>query len=247
MARGTRWSHGSLLGAHLALNLAGWLGTAIAGTLHTFFPSLTQTRLRFQRLQKPTYLLWLLGVIELAVAAAFASEVLMAVGWGDLLVSAALLCVNLLASLRAAARPLALPARLLALGQGFLAVGLIVAFVATIVGGTSAPFEAGVSGVLAALLLAGWIGLTVSGSLLHLLAVLGRIRRFTVAMPAPRPGRDRALTAVAGTGVSALALSHAPGLAPLAGPASVITLAAATALALHVLALAMHAVGRTSS
>jgi hypothetical protein len=106
-------------------HLAGWLGTAIVGTLHTFFPSLTQTRLRFQRLQKPTHLLWLLGVIERAVAAAFASEVLMAVGWGDLLVSAALLCVNLLASLRAAARPLALPARLLALGQGFLAVGLI--------------------------------------------------------------------------------------------------------------------------
>lgn len=29
MASGTPWSHGSLLGAHLALNLAGWLGTAI--------------------------------------------------------------------------------------------------------------------------------------------------------------------------------------------------------------------------
>ena len=28
MARGTPWSHGSLVGAHLALNLAGWLGTA---------------------------------------------------------------------------------------------------------------------------------------------------------------------------------------------------------------------------
>ncbi len=41
MARDTPWPYGSLLGAHLALNLGGWFGTAIIGTLHTFFPSLT--------------------------------------------------------------------------------------------------------------------------------------------------------------------------------------------------------------
>jgi hypothetical protein len=29
LARGVSWPHGSLLGAHLALNIAGWLGTAI--------------------------------------------------------------------------------------------------------------------------------------------------------------------------------------------------------------------------
>ena len=51
LAHGTSWSYGSLIGAHLALNLAGWLGTAIIGTLHTFFPSLTQTQLRYARLQ----------------------------------------------------------------------------------------------------------------------------------------------------------------------------------------------------
>lgn len=54
LARGTPWSHGSLLGAHLAFNLAGWLGTAIVGTLHTFFPSLTHTRLRHPRLRRPS-------------------------------------------------------------------------------------------------------------------------------------------------------------------------------------------------
>jgi hypothetical protein len=244
MARGTAWSHGSLLGAHLALNLAGWLGTAILGTLHTFFPSLTQTRLRYQRLQTPTYLLWLLGVTELAVAAAFASDLLMVAGWGALLASAALLCVNLFASLRDAARPLALPARLLALGQAFLAVGLILALAATIDGGASAPFQGGASGALAALLLAGWIGLTVAGSLLHLLAVLRRIRRFNFTMPAPRPARDRALSGAAATGVSALALSHAPGLAGLSGPASVVMLIAAAILARQVLTLALGTVAR---
>ena len=41
-ARGVSWSHGDLLGAHLALTLAGWLGLAIIGPLHTFFRSLTQ-------------------------------------------------------------------------------------------------------------------------------------------------------------------------------------------------------------
>jgi len=71
MARGTPWSHGDLLGAHLAFNLAGWFGTAIIGTLHTSFPSLTETQLRYPRLQRSTYILWLLGVVELAVGAAF--------------------------------------------------------------------------------------------------------------------------------------------------------------------------------
>jgi hypothetical protein len=48
----------------LALNLAGRLGTAIVGTLHTFFPSLTQTRLRLPRLQAPTFVAWLFGSVR---------------------------------------------------------------------------------------------------------------------------------------------------------------------------------------
>jgi hypothetical protein len=53
LATRARWPWGSLLGAHMALNLAGWFGTAIVGTLHTFFPSLTQTHLRFARTSSP--------------------------------------------------------------------------------------------------------------------------------------------------------------------------------------------------
>ena len=247
MARGTPWSHGSLLGAHLALNLAGWLGTAIIGTLHTFFPSLTQTQLRHPRLQRPTYILWLLGVIELAVGAVVSSKAVLAAGWTDLVLAAALLCANLLASLRAAPRPVTLPARLLAVAQVFLTAGLAAGLAATIDAGISGAFAGAWSAPLAVLLLAGWIGLTVAGSLLHLLAILGLIRRFTLAVPAPRPRRDRALTAAAATAIAALALSHAPGLAPLAAPAAAVTLAVGAVLALRVLVLALRAAAPTAA
>jgi nitrite reductase (NO-forming) len=243
MARGTPWGHGSLLGAHLALNLGGWLGTAIIGTLHTFFPSLTQTRLRYPRLQAPTFWVWVAGIVELAAGAAFARAGLLAVGWADLLLAAALLSVNLLASLRSAARPLALPARLLATAQAFLPAGLLLALLATLSAGTTGPFTGPPRAALAVLLGAGWIGLTVAGALLHLLAILARIRRFARAMPRPRPARDRTLAAAAATGVGALALSHAPGLAPLAVPATALTGAAGVVLALSVLVLVWRAVG----
>ena len=241
MADGTTWPHGSLLGAHLTLNLGGWLGTAIIGTLHTFFPSLTQTQLRHPRLQRPTYLLWLLGIALLAVGAAFSRDAVLATGWIALLAAATLLAVNLLASLRSAVRPLALPARLLALAQAFLPAGLLVALIATLEIGATAPFTGPAGAAIAVLLLAGWIGLTVAGSLLHLLAILARIRNFTLPMPRPRPLRDRTLTATAGAGVAALALSRAPGLALLGGPAAAVTAAVAGLLAIRVLALALRA------
>ena len=241
MADGTTWPHGSLLGAHLTLNLGGWLGTAIIGTLHTFFPSLTQTQLRYPRLQHPTYLLWLLGIALLAVGAAFSRDAVLATGWIALLAAATLLAVNLLASLRSAVRPLALPARLLALAQAFLPAGLLVALIATLEIGATAPFTGPAGAAIAVLLLAGWIGLTVAGSLLHLLAILARIRNFTLPMPQPRPLRDRTLTATAGAGVAALALSRAPGLALLGAPAAAVTAAVAALLAIRVLALALRA------
>ena len=244
MARGMPWSHGSLLGAHLALNLAGWLGTAIIGTLHTFFPSLTQTQLPRPRLQRPTYLLWLLGVIELAIGAAFTNEAVLAAGWSALLLATALLYANLLACVRAAPRPLALPARLLALAQTFLLAGLAVALIATIHAGVYAPFSGTSRAALAVLLLAGWIGLTVTGSLLHLLAILARIRRFTLAMPAPRPARERALTAAAGIAVTVLALTKATGATSLSAPAAALTLAVAALLASKVIVLAVRALAR---
>jgi nitrite reductase (NO-forming) len=247
MARGASWPYGSLLGAHLALNLGGWLGTAILGTLHTFFPSLTQTRLRHPRLQRPTYILWPLGVSGLAGGAAFDIAPLLAGGWTCLLLAATLLAVNLLASLRTATRPLALPARLLALAQAFLPAGLLLALLATLESGAEGPFTGAPRTALAVLLLAGWIGLTVAGSLIHLLAILARIRNFTLPMPQPRPVEERALTATAALGLAALALSYTPGLAPLGAPAAAVTAVVAALLAVRVLVLAIRAMGPAAS
>src|SRR5690606_32775567 len=88
------WSHGSLLGAHLALNLAGWFGCAIVGTLHTFYPSLTQTQLAYPRLQRPSFYAWAGGALVLAVALAFGSKPASLLGWGLLLLAALLLTAN---------------------------------------------------------------------------------------------------------------------------------------------------------
>jgi len=241
LARGTSWSAGSLLGAHLALNLGGWLGMAIVGTLHTFFPSLTQTRLRFPVLQGPTFVLWLLGVAQLAFGAAFGAQVLTASGWLSLALAACLLAINLGASLQAARRPLALPAQLIALAQAFLAAGLLFALAVTISNGPREALLGDERNVLAILLLAGWIGLTVSGALLHLLAVLARVRSFSRAMPTPAPVRDPALTLAAGIGISALAISHIPSLDALGGPASIILLTVLALLSVRVLVLAVRA------
>ena len=241
LARGTPRSAGSLLGAHLALNLGGWLGMAIVGTLHTFFPSLTQTRLRFPLLQGPTFVLWLLGVAQLAFGAAFGAQVLVASGWLSLALAACLLAVNLGASLHAAQRPLALPAQLIALAQAFLAAGLLFALAVTINNGPREALQGDDRNVLAVLLLAGWIGLTVSGALLHLLAVLARVRSFSRAMPTPAPVRDPALTLAAGIGVSALAISHVPSLDALGTPASIILLTVLALLSVRVLVLAVRA------
>ena len=66
-------------------------------------------------------------------------------------------------------------------------------------------------------------------------------------MPQPHPLRDRTLTATAGAAVATLALSRAPGLAPLGAPAAAVTAAVAGLLAIRVLALARRAVGPTAS
>jgi nitrite reductase (NO-forming) len=241
LARDTPWPQGSLLGAHLALTLGGWLGTAIIGTLHTFFPSLTATTLHHPRLQGPTFTLWLLGVGELALGAAIGADAVIAAGWVALLLAAGLLEINLLASLRGSSATLALPARLIALAQTFLPAGLLLALMVTLVAGGAAPFVGPARSALAALLLVGWIGLTVAGSLLHLLAILARVRSFARALPASHPALDRPLTAAAAIGVGGLALSHAPGLGTLATPAGVVLAAIACLLATRVGILAISA------
>jgi hypothetical protein len=100
LATGARWTAGYLLGAHVAQNLAGWFGTAIVGTLHTFFASLTQARLRFPAPQRATFASWTTGTAALATGFGFAAGPLVIVGWTALTLAAALLCVNLVASLR---------------------------------------------------------------------------------------------------------------------------------------------------
>jgi nitrite reductase (NO-forming) len=208
MARGAVWSAGSLLGAHLTLNIAGWMGTAIVGTLHTFFPSLTHTRLRLPRLQGPAFVLWTTGVWILAGGVTFGLGVAVVVGWLGLGMASALLSVNLLASSLRAPIKLALPARLIAAGQLCLPIGIAIALETTFTHGAEAPFVEPTRSSLAMLLLMGWVGLTVAGSLLHLLAVLARVRQFSYAMPGPRPVRDQSILGGAGVAVVGLTVGR---------------------------------------
>ena len=113
--------------------------------------------------------------------------------------AAALLCRQpaRLAAHRAI-RPLALPARLLALAQAFLARRAARSRwpPRCEVGRRPVPSAAPGGSALAVLLLAGWIGLTVTGSLLHLLAILARDQaasrsRCPDHSPTLRPCADR--------------------------------------------------------
>jgi nitrite reductase (NO-forming) len=208
LAEGRTGNYADLLAAHYVLNLLGWLGTAIVGTLHTFFPSLTGTRLVFPRLEGRTFLAWIGGVALLAVGFALDSGLLTALGWLSLAVAAALLMVNLAACFRQRTVPPGLPARLISIAQPFLFAAVCVGFVATLSDGTSGPLSGTVGSLMPTLILAGWIGLTVAGSLLHLLAMLARVRSgFALAMPSPEPVRDLLITVAAAVGISALAAS----------------------------------------
>jgi hypothetical protein len=184
---------------------------------------------------------WLFGVGALAVGIAFDVVLLVVSGWLGLVAAAGMLSVNLLASLRGAPGPLSLAARFVALGQLCLPAGLLVALVATATGGIDGPFSGTARGSLAVLVLAGWIGLTVAGALLHLLAVLARVRRFTIAMPEPRPARDRAVVVAAAAAIGALALAYIDGLEPVAAPATLLTVAVALLLAGRIAVLAYTA------
>jgi nitrite reductase (NO-forming) len=241
LATGVRWSAGSLLGAHMALNLAGWFGTAIVGTLHTFFPSLTQTHLRFAALQRPTFACWTLGTAALAIGYGLGAGPLVLAGWCGLTVAAALLCTNLIASLRGGPAGLTLPARLIAAAQACLVLGLLLAFAGALGGELMAPPLGAAREAIAILLLPGWLGLTVLGSLLHLLAVLVRVRDLRRGLPAARPVRDRALVAVALGAVLAVAAARIRDLAPLGTPASCALLASYLVLGSLVLARAARA------
>lgn len=244
MARGVAWSHGSLLSAHLALNLAGWLGTAIVGTLHTFFPSLTHGRLVHERLQGPTFYAWCGGAAALAVGAAFDVTALNAAGWAALATGALLLAVNIIASARAAEPPIGLPTRLVGTAQLFLVAGMIVAIAMLVVEGAGVAPEGAWRGALATLFVGGWIGMTVAGSMLHLLSVLYRVRNLGARMPQPRPARDIAQTVAVATTIAALALTYLPALDSLRDPARVAVLVAAAPVLWRIFTLAVWAASR---
>jgi len=214
LATGTVWSHGDLLAAHMSLNVGGWFGTAIVGTLHTFFPSLTRSRLARPRLQAPTFAAWVAGVAALAVGYGWLIDPLAIAGWIVLTAAAALLAVNIALSYRSAPPPRTLPTRLLAVAQVLLLAGLLVACVGAIGSGPADALAGTARSAVGTLLVTGWVGITVLGSLLHLLAVLVRVRDPARPMPAPRARLDRLTAAVAAIGVLVLAagqLAEAPG------------------------------------
>ncbi|MGB7588722.1 MAG: hypothetical protein WBM00_08445, partial [Solirubrobacterales bacterium] len=88
------------------------------------------------------------------------------------------------------------------------------------------------------LLVCGWIGFTVLGSLLHLLAVVVRVRDFSRPMPAPRPRFDIFVTALAAAGVAALAIAQRFQIEGLDRPATVLLIAAYAILAGRIAVLA---------
>ena len=200
------WTHGSLLATHLVLNLGGWFGTTIVGTLHTFYPSLTGTRLRWPRLQPVTYAAWVAGVASLAVGAAFALDGAAIAGWGLLLAAAAALCANLAAS--AVAGSVRSPAALLvSAGQVMLLAATIAGLRSAIASGPLAALLGPDRAAAAALLAGGWIGLTVAGSLLHLLPLMARVRRFPAR--APQPAFDALAAGAGAVGAAGLVLAGA--------------------------------------
>lgn len=149
----------------------------------------------------------------LAAGYLLAAPAVAALGLLALSAAALLLTANVLRTVRAAPRPLTLPARLLVAGQLYLGLGSALA-AALAPADPSEPFGDAVREGLALLLGAGWIGLTVGGSLLHLLPVLagrpGRLPR-----PIASPLAARWLPRLAGAGVALSATGAFLGLSPL--------------------------------
>jgi len=245
LSTGVAWPHGYLLGAHMVLNLAGWFGAAIVGTLHTFYPSLTQTTLRFPRLQPVAFWLWSAGVAALAVGYAWAVGPLAVAGWIVLAAAAMALLVNVVACRLASEATLSLAARVVGAAQAFLPAGIVVLAVAAVVDGPVWSLAGSTRVAAGTLLVAGWVGLTVIGSLLHLLAIVVRVRNFPRPMPRARPRLDVAVTVLAAVGAGALAACQLLDAEVPGRLATVVLLAAYAFLAVKVallgLGVARHA------
>lgn len=237
LATGTVWTHGNLLSAHMALNVGGWFGVAIVGTLHTFYPSLTRGTLARPGLQAPTFASWTAGVAALAVGYGWLIDPLAVAGWVALSFAAAALSVNIALSLRSAPRPVTLPARMLALAQVFLVAGLLVACVGAISNGPADALSGSLRPAVGTLLVAGWIGVTVLGSLFHLLSVLVRVRGPKTPLAAPRPRLDTATAGALALGVLGVAATQLVGDTGLGELASVVLAVAYAMLAARLVRL----------
>ncbi len=240
LAHATLWRHGDLLGAHMALNLVGWFGGAIVGTLHTFYPSLTQTKLRFPRLQGVTFGAWTGGVAALALGYAWSLDPIAITGWLALCVASVTLLINLVASRLGATGNLSLAARIVGAAQPFLPVALLLATLAAVSDGPGQALTGSTRVAVGTLLVAGWVGLTVLGSLLHLLAVVVRVRNLgnPTPMPEPRPRLDPAIAAMAAFGAAGLALCQFAGLDGWDALARVVLVAAYLILGARIVMLA---------
>jgi hypothetical protein len=178
-------------------------------------------------------------VAALAVGYAWAVDPLAVAGWLALCVGTLALLFNVVASLRDAPRPLSLPARLVGAAQPFLLAALVVATVAALDRGPSGALVGATRDTVGTLLVAGWIGLTVLGSLLHLLAVVVRVRGgYKARMPDPRPRLDGIVAALAMLAVAALALAQEGGPDALHTPAKWLLVAVYVVLAAQVARLA---------
>ena len=183
------------------LNVGGWFGTAIVGTLHTFYPSLTGTRLRFARLQAPAFAAWTGGIALVAIAAAWYADAASVAGWALLTVAVGLLGANVAASAAAGGVP-SPAAAVVSAGQVLLGAAVVTGLVTSARSGPIAGLVGTERSALVLTLLAGWVGLTVCGSLLHLLRLMGRVRRRS--MPDGGAGRDP--VAVVGAALVVLAI-----------------------------------------
>lgn len=202
---------GSMLAAHLTLTIGGWFGTAIVGTLQTFHPSLTGTTLRHPRLQGPVFACWSAGIAVLAVSSAIAAHAGAIAGWALLLAAATMAAVNLVASERAAERR-TFAGALVAASQAFLCAGLVAGLVITVSDTPFAAFHGPDRDVVVAALVVGWVALTVAGSLLHLLALMARVRSgFRVAERRAFTRGEGALLALVLSSVLAVIVSRLVG------------------------------------
>lgn len=242
LAGGIAWRHGHLSGAHMVLNLGGWFGSAIVGTLHTFYPTLTRSPLRYPRLQPPAFRLWAAGITVLAAGYLFALTALVVAGWSALIAAAVLLLVNVIACRLRPGMRLSLAARTVGAAQIFLPAGLVLLLAGTLADGPGLALSGSSRAAAGTLLVAGWVGLTVLGSLLHLLSVPLHSRDQAGALPKSRPFADRTLVTAAVAGAAALALFQLTGAETIEPAARAVLLVAYVILAARVAALGFRVI-----